>query len=100
MRPHKARRDLLRLKEQRAEKRRKDKIALESRMSKVSEDHIDIMFLYERYTQGECWRTVEKVNDKLIKIKGKTSIRNILKDQITIYVKGLGWKEYHTAWSS
>ena len=47
MRPYKARRDLLRLKEQRAKKRRKDEIALKSRMSKASEDHIDIMFLCE-----------------------------------------------------
>ena len=69
-------------------------------MRKASEDQIDIMFLYERYTQGDCQRTVEKVNDELIKIKRKTSMQNTLKDQITIYVKELGWKEYHTAQSS
>ena len=88
-----------RLRDQRAEKMRKDELALQCRMKKSSSDHADTMFLYERHVQGNCWTTVEQVEVELSKIKGITAQRNTLKDQITTHVKGLKWKEHHTPWS-
>ena len=99
MRVEKARRDLQRLKEQRAEKRRKDELALEERMEKASEEHAEILFLYEQHVQGECYKTVEDADQGLATISSQAGKLKELKKHITIYVKGLGWSEYHTAWS-
>ena len=54
------------------------------RVEKASADYVDVMFLYERYVQGDCWTTPELVNSELNKVNGKTAKRNTLKDQITI----------------
>ena len=99
MRVEKARRDFHRLKEQRAEKRRKDEIAFRDQMEKASADHVDMLFLYEQHAQGECWKTVEEVERGLTVTQTKTGKVKELKKQITMCVKGLGWSEYHTAWS-
>ena len=44
-----ARRNLHRLKEQRAGKRRKDELALQEQMEKASADHAETLFLCEQY---------------------------------------------------
>ena len=88
-----------RLRDQRAEKMRKDELALQCRIEKISSDHVDIMFLYKRHVQGDCWTTVEQVEVELSKTKGITAQRNALKDQITMHAKGLKRKECHTPWS-
>ena len=89
MRVEKARRDFHRLKEQRAEKRRKDEIALQERIEKASADHVETLFLYEQYVQGECYKTVEEVERGLAAISSQTGKVKELKKHITIYVKGL-----------
>ena len=57
------------------------------------------MFLHEQHAQGDCWTAVNQVEDELLKIKGAMAQRNTLKDQITLCVKGLEWKEYRALWS-
>ena len=47
MRSYKARKDMSRLKEQYAEKIRKNDIALKCRIEKASSDYVDVMFLCE-----------------------------------------------------
>ena len=44
MHPHKAPRDFIRLKDQRAEKRIKDEISLQHSMEKASADHVKLIF--------------------------------------------------------
>ena len=99
MRVEKARRDLLRLNEQRAEKRRKDELALQDCMEKASADHVEMMFLCEQYMQRECYKAVKQVEQGLSSISSRVAKLKELKKHITIYVKGLGWSEYHTTWS-
>ena len=100
MRVEKARKDFHRLKEQRAEKRIKDELALQKQMEKASVEHVEIMFLYERYVQGDCCKTVQQVEQGLAKINTQTGKLKVLKNNITMHVKGLGWSEYHTPWSA
>ena len=95
----KARRDLVRLKEQRAEKRRKDELAMKQQLVKASEEHVENMFLYDMCIQGECYKTVDEVERGISGILTQTGKLKELKRVITIYVKGLGWSEYHTPWS-
>ena len=68
-------------------------------MEKASAEHVEIMFLYERCMQGDCWKSLEEVDQGLACISGQLAKRNTLKKHITIYVKGLGWHDYHTTWS-
>ena len=43
----KAQRDLVRLKEERAKKRRKDELAMKEQLEKVSEEYAETMLLYD-----------------------------------------------------
>lgn len=49
--------------------------------------------------QGECCETVEQVEQGLSSISTRVVKLKELKKQTTIHVKGLGWSEYHAAWS-
>ena len=88
MRVEKTRKDFYSLKEQRAEKRHKDEIAFWEQIEKASADYVSMFFLYEQYTQGECWKIVE-VKCGLIVIPTKTGKVKELKNQIIMCVKVL-----------
>ena len=100
MRVEKARKDFHRLKEQCAEKRIKDELALQQQMEKASVEHVEIMFLYERFMQGDCYKTVQQVEQGLAAINTKTSKLNVFKKNISTCVKGLGWSECYAPWSA
>ena len=92
----KARVDYMKLKEQRDEKKRKADLELQLNLEKASYEIIETLFLYEKYENGNCWRTVDEVNEGLDKISGSTAKKCALKDNITVYVKGLRWTMHHT----
>ena len=56
--------------------------------------------MWHLHEDGKCWLTVEQARVELSKITGKVAKQNAIKQQITIYVKGFGFSEYHTTWSS
>ena len=91
--------DYIRLKAQREEKCRKDELALQANISKAGEDHIEVLFRWDKHVNGEFWTTEEQLNEELNKIKVVVAKRKTLQDKIKDYVKGFGWKEYHTTWS-
>ena len=95
-RPVKARADCMKLKEQRDEKKRKADLELQLNLEKTSYEIIETLFLYEKYENGNCWRTVDEVNEGLEKISSSTAKKCALKDNITIYVKDLRWTMHHT----
>ena len=96
LRPRQDREDSIRFKAQRDEKRRKNELALAMNLDKAIEEHVDILFRWDKHLNREFWNSEEQVNNELSKIKGVVAQRNTLKDKITEHVKGLGWKEYHT----
>ena len=59
VRPAQARIDNIRLKAQREEKRRKDKLALESNLSKANEDHVEAFFRWDKNFNREFWTSEE-----------------------------------------
>ena len=69
-------------------------------MDKASAEHAELMFMHERFVQGDCCRTVEQVEQGLAAITTQTGKIKVLKNNIATCVKGLGWSEYHTPWSA
>ena len=53
IRQHKERQDNFRLKDQRYEKHKKDEFGLQANMEKASEEHIEILFRWEKCLNGE-----------------------------------------------
>jgi hypothetical protein len=49
------------LKEQCTKKRIKDEIALREQIEKASAEYVELIFLYERYIQGNYYKTVAQV---------------------------------------
>lgn len=97
--PVQAKTDFNIIKLQRDEKRRKQEIKMDTVKDKCSQQHIEAVFLYEKFKTGNCWKTRAQVNAGLRKITTKTGKIKMLKEMITIYVKGLQWKDLHTPWS-
>ena len=56
-------------------------------MEKASVEHVEIMFLYERFMQGDCYKTVQQVEQGLAAINTKTGKLNVLKKNISTHVK-------------
>ena len=50
-----ARIDDIRLNAQRKEKRRKNELALQANLSKASEDHIEVLFQWDKHVNREFW---------------------------------------------
>ena len=69
-------------------------------MEKASVEYVEIMFLCERFVQGDCCKTVQQVEQCLAAINTKMGKLNALKKNISTHVKGLEWSEYHTPWSA
>ena len=68
-------------------------------IQKANSDHIDAVYLFEKYHSVGCWKTVRQINTELIKVQTKTENTKILKENIKIYFKGLGCSDFHTPWS-
>ena len=63
-------------------------------------DHIDSLFLYEKWKKNECWKTQEDVEQGLEKMETKGGKIESLKDNMNVHAKGLGLKQYHIAMST
>ena len=80
---------MVRLKEERAKKRRKDELAMKEQLEKVSEEYAETMLLYDLHMQGEYSKTIHKVERGAAGIPTQTSKLKILKCNIKLHVKSL-----------
>ena len=90
LRPHKAKADFNRLKQQREEKRKKGELLLILQERKVCEEHADKLYLRNLCANNECWKSEAEAQEGISNMSGVTVAKESLKHVITIYVKGLG----------
>ena len=67
-------------------------------IQKANSDHIDAVYLFEKYHSLGCWKTVRQINTELRKVQAKTEKSKALKENIKIYISGQGWSGFHTQW--
>jgi len=89
--------DILSLEAQREEKRLKQEMIEKKNLQKASKEHIETLFLYEKWIDGKCWTSPQEVEDGLDEMRTKGGKLEMLKLNINIYVKGLGLEEYKIA---
>ena len=99
LRPHKAKADFNRLKQQREENRKKGELLLTLQERKVCEEHVDKLCLCNLHANNKCWKSEAEAQEGISNMSGVTVAKESLKHVITICVKGLGWDEYRTPWS-
>ena len=81
-------------------RQKKDEIARQENMDRVSEEYIEAMYLINMYHSDACIKDDPKnVTAVLNKLKSKTAKMRALKTNISIRVKGFGWQWAHTSWS-
>ena len=88
-----------RLKDQRDEKRRNEKLELSLSIDEATYGHINVLFLWNKQGKGEFWYAEDQALLEISKIKRVNAKRNVLKEQITNCDKGFGWSECKTCWS-
>ena len=80
-------------------RQKKDEIARQENMDRVSEEYIEAMYLINMYHSDACIKDDPKnVTAVLNKLKSKTAKMRALKTNISIRVKGFGWQWAHTHW--
>ena len=78
----------------------KQKILEKANIEAATEEYTQALVLIEQYHSPACLRNEEQVEREYIKLTSETAKINLMKQQITIRVKGFGWKETcHHAWS-
>ena len=78
----------------------KQKILEKAKIVAATEEYTQALVLIEQYHSPACLRNEEQVEREYIKLTSETAKINLMKQQITIRVKGFGWKETcHHAWS-
>ena len=78
----------------------KDEIALEAQKEKKQVNPTLRFFSCGNYENDECWIKIEQATLESSKLPTIRSKRNAIKQQIIVHVKGFGFSEQHTAWSS
>ena len=100
MRGRPAERNRTDLERQAAIRREKEELAKKYSLDKVTEQYIERLYLVKMYESEACIkRDPKNVTATLKKLKTKKAKYDALKTNITIRVKGFGWKWAHTPWS-
>ena len=87
------------LSKQRQAKREKAEIAKQMILQKATETYIDAMYYHRMYRSDRCWKTIREVSNGIKSLHTKKDKYEMLKENISICVKGFGWKQFRTAWS-
>ena len=51
------------------------------------------------YRSDRCWKTIREVSDGIKRLHTKKDKYEMLKENISIRVKGFGWEQFRQAWS-
>ena len=84
---------------QREKRREKEATLRDNKLKNVQKSYINKLFYRDMYDSARRWKNKNQVDTELGKIGSETAKKDALKEQIRIYVKGLGWEEAHHAWS-
>ncbi len=78
----------------------KKELIKEKSLEMVLEEYIDTAYYYQIYFLPACWKSYWKVvARKLKKLTSEAIKHSALKENITVWVKGLSWKWCWYAWS-
>jgi hypothetical protein len=81
-------------------KLQKQNILKKAKIVAATEEYTQALVLIEQYHSPACLRNEEQVEREYVKLTSETAKINLMKQQITIRVKGFGWKETcHHPWS-
>ena len=87
------------LSKQREAKREKAEIAKRMILQKATETYIDAMYYHRMYRSDRCWKTIREVSNGIKSLQTKKDKYEMLKENISIRVKGFGWEQFRQAWS-
>ena len=83
---------------QAATKREKDELLMEKKLDDKGGNFVKNLFLHDKYSSEQCWKTIKEANEQFNAIKSKARKLRAVKDQITIRYPGLGQVEAYRAW--
>ena len=87
------------LEAQREAKRKRDELVKEESLSGATGEYIECLIYHRMWNSERCWNLAAQVKAGLKKLQYKYEKEELLKDNILMRYKGMGWATAHTTWS-
>ena len=71
----------------------------EQNLAGPTQAYIDKLYYRDMVDSPACWKTAKIVDREIKELKSKSAKLNAIKEQIRIRELGLGWEDWHHAWS-